>query len=872
MKWIYTTLALGILGLSAVSLRGQEAQQVPQGGASEATETKPEEPRQVATGLLRHKPVLGRMPVLSDSTDRRGQAFDLRSLAGSGGVPDPSLGRYEVVEAGRDGFVRIQRLDTKAETQTQTQYYGLYLLPETYTKGRISVETNAPWELFVGGQPVARGQAVPDSVPTKAVFTDITLRPHLETAIVRLNLSANDLAGRELRIKMGFTPAREGDRVRLLTQERYYPDLGYMIWGETLSGVAVSPSGRYAILYKRAYEQIERSTTRAFLYEGGREIMELRGNLSSASWMPMSDRLYYEHKDFAGSRKIFTWSPMTGKTEEFAAQLPEGYFVIAPTERSLIFYAQDKGAEYKKTLDRFDDPRERIGGYRDRSFLGLYDLSSGTYQPLTFGSRSTYMQDISTDGSRLIFSVSTPTPTVVPFSKTDFYEVDLNTFAVDTLFADPRGIQQVKYTARAGQLLVTGSADAFDYVGSLLPKGAKVNTYDTQLFLYDQTRREARPLSKTLDRSISRVQVPRSKYEAYFTAEDGDRVPLYRIDLASGTITRLSTKEGCVKGFSISQDGSMVSYVGQGSMSSDRCYTLDMRRSGGKEKLLYDLAATKNKNLELGTMHDWDWKAPDGTTIQGRYYLPAGFDPSKKYPMLVYYYGGTSPVSRTFEGAYSLAMFAAQGYVVYSLNPSGSTGYGQEYAARHINAWGQRTAAEIIGAVKDFASQHSFVNAERIGCMGASYGGFMTQYLQTQTDLFAAACSHAGISSISSYWGEGYWGVGYSTVASRDSYPWNNPRLYTEQSPLFLADKINTPLLLIHGLSDTNVPVGESWQMFNALKILGKPVEFVGVYGEDHHILDPQKRYEWSSAIMAFFAKYLQDNPTWWDDLFPEKQ
>lgn len=870
MKWIYTGLVVSVLGLGAISSHAQEVQSKPD-STQQSAPTAPEQPRQVATGLLRHKPVVGRIPVFSDSTNRCGQAFDLRTLTTSSGVPDLTLGRYEVVGAGSDGFVRIDRLDTKQSTQTQTQYYGLYLLPETYTKGRISVETNVPWELFVSGRSVARGQAVADSVATQPIFTDVTLNPTLETAIVRLDLSADDLAGRQLRIKMGFTPARQEDRVRLLTEERYYPDLGYMIWGETLSGMAISPSGRYTILYKREFQKIERATTRAYLYEGSREIMELSGALASANWMPASDLLYYEQKDLSGNRHVYTWSPASGKTDNLASQLPEGYFVVAPTERSLIFYTTEKGAEYKKTLDRFDDPLERVGGYRDRSFLGIYDIESAFYQPLTFGSRSTYMQDISSDGKKLIFSISTPTPTVSPFSKTDFYEVDLETFAVDTLFADPRGISQVMYTSRPGQLVVTGSAEAFDYIGSVLPKGSAINTYDTQLFLYDQGRRQARALSKSLDRTISTVKVPRGKYEAYFTAQDGDLVPLYRIDLSSGAITRLSTREGYVKGFSIAEDGSKVGYVGQGSMSSDRCYLLDMRGGKGKEYLLYDLAATKNKNLDLGTIHDWDWKSADGTTIQGRYYLPANFDPTKKYPMLVYYYGGTSPVSRTFEGAYSLAMFAAQGYVVYSLNPSGSTGYGQEFAARHINAWGQRTAEEIIGAVKAFAAQHSFVNAERIGCMGASYGGFMTQYLQTQTDLFAAACSHAGISSISSYWGEGYWGVGYSTVASKDSYPWNNPRLYTEHSPLFLADKINTPLLLIHGLSDTNVPVGESWQMFNALKILGKPVEFVGVYGEDHHILDPQKRYEWSSAIMAFFAKYLQDNPTWWNDLFPTK-
>ena len=146
----------------------------------------------------------------------------------------------------------------------------------------------------------------------------------------------------------------------------------------------------------------------------------------------------------------------------------------------------------------------------------------------------------------------------------------------------------------------------------------------------------------------------------------------------------------------------------------------------------------------------------------------------------------------------------------------------------------------------------------------------MTLHLQTRTDLFAAAVSHAGISSISSYWGEGYWGYSYSSAASAHSYPWNNHEMYINQSPLFSADKINTPLLFLHGTSDTNVPVGESIQMYTALKILGKPTELVQVKGEDHHILTYEKRLKWNDTIFAWFDRWLKNEPSWWNALVDE--
>ena len=100
--------------------------------------------------------------------------------------------------------------------------------------------------------------------------------------------------------------------------------------------------------------------------------------------------------------------------------------------------------------------------------------------------------------------------------------------------------------------------------------------------------------------------------------------------------------------------------------NANRLYAYDLK--GGKNRLVYDLSQDKLKDIALGEVHDWNFKSDDGTTIQGRYYLPPHFDPNKKYPMIVYYYGGTSPTNRALEMRYSMHMYAALGYVIYTLN------------------------------------------------------------------------------------------------------------------------------------------------------------------------------------------------------------
>ena len=143
--------------------------------------------------------------------------------------------------------------------------------------------------------------------------------------------------------------------------------------------------------------------------------------------------------------------------------------------------------------------------------------------------------------------------------------------------------------------------------------------------------------------------------------------------------------------------------------------------------------------------------------------------------------------------------------------------------------------------------------------------------LLTKTNRFAAAVSHAGISNLPAYWGIGYWGYLYSAMATAGSYPWNRKDIYVDLSPIFHADKVSTPLLLLHGNSDTNVPPGESMQFYTALKLLGKEVELIEIDKQDHHILEHDKRKFWTELIISWFNKKLKNQPLYWNYLLETK-
>ena len=799
-------------------------------------------------------PVL--QPIATDSVDLQTKPFDVKSL-----LKTPL--RLDAIADAPVTTDSLLVLDAPAQTDA-LHLVGFSLVNASFVKAAIDVRGCQNFELYIDGQSHRSGESL-ELLPAahEVVLKSLTTAGATDT--LRISVKT------EQPQRLALSASADADR--LYTLEELFRN-----WHFTQA--ALSPNGQMAIVSRYNYTPSGKTSYRYEVRDikSGR-VMETTSGLR---WMPHTNSYLLTRTATDGRKELLCVDPQTHAETLLTSDLPEGSWVMLPNERQLLYTLYDDGQkETDSDVHEIVHPDDRQPGWRKRSRLALYDLESGLMRPLTSGYNSIYLQDISQDSRYLLFSKhENDIAQMRPTEFTSLFRLSLEDMRVDTLVWRDGFLEGATFSPDGRQVLLTGSPEALNGIGNVVPAGRVPSAIDRQLFLMEldepssaaggMVRRATRPLTRDFNPSVNQVEWSTADGLIYLTAEDKDCVHLFCLNPKRGTFRLIDAKEDLVNRFSLAADAPVLMYAGQSASNPDRLYTLSTRTM---KATLFDAPnARQYSRIRLGDCQGWTFVNPKGDSICCRFYLPPTFDVSKRYPMIVNYYGGCSPSSRHFDSRYPHHVYAGQGYVVLVINPSGATGFGQEFSSRHVNTAGEGVAEDIIGAVKAFCHEHKWVNDKKIGCIGASYGGFMTQYLQTKTDLFAAAISHAGISDHTSYWGEGYWGYSYSQISMGGSYPWTRRDLYVEQSPLFNADKIHTPLLFLHGAADTNVPVGESIQMYTALKLLGRPTALVLVEGENHHILEYQKRKRWQQTIDAWFARWLKDEPEWWQALYPDKK
>lgn len=797
-------------------------------------------------------------PWMADSVNIKGEAFDLKQLL------DSPLS-FTLLNKGKE----VSAAQLLADKQQDALHLASFCVSNTQrTKATIAVEGLDQYRLFVDGEQVAVNGDKAETI----------LTPSQHTVVIKY-LTRKNASSDKKSIKLTVTAANGAPlSVGDAAAKRAY-NIYDVICAPNYPSVSISPNGKFIVVRKTWVDR----------KGNNHSISELRNSQTNrvmatfeenVKWMPASNKLYFTQKasdsSIAGEEKqdgtlqLITINPLTMEREVLAANIPDGWFQFTPDEKTLIYTLYTEGRKKDAQVYDVKEPDDRQPGWRSRSYLAKFDLASGVLQPLTFGYHNVYLNDISADSRYLLIGKSEERLTKRPTTLNSYYRLNLNDMSVETLIEKGEFLNSAQFSPDGKSILVSASPEAFNGIGKNVEEGQTPSMIDTQLYLMTLSDKKVRPLTRDFNPNVQSVNWSKADGNIYFTAEDKDCVHLFQLNPKSGKFTLLKTPEEYIKSFSLASSAAEMAFSGQSASNADRLYKMNTKAL--KSQLVDDLSARELKDVELGECKAWNFVNSRGDTLCCRYYLPPHFDAAKKYPMIVNYYGGCSPTSRMFQSRYPHHVYAAMGYVVLVVNPSGATGFGQKFSARHVDTAGEGVAEDIISSTQAFCDEHAFVNRKKIGCIGASYGGFMTQYLQTKTDLFAAAISHAGISDHTSYWGEGYWGYSYSEVSMANEYPWTNNHLFVDQSPLYNADKIHTPLLFVHGTADNNVPVGESIQLYTALKLLGRPTAMVLVDGQDHHIIDYEKRLKWQNTIFAWFAKWLQDDASWWTEMYGDEK
>jgi len=338
--------------------------------------------------------------------------------------------------------------------------------------------------------------------------------------------------------------------------------------------------------------------------------------------------------------------------------------------------------------------------------------------------------------------------------------------------------------------------------------------------------------------------------------------PLVRLSVADGRAERLGSGPIVAFSISVSDDGRRLAYKSVAARSMGDVVVMDSR--GGAATKLTDVNP-ETRDFALGDLKPITWRSFDGMQIWGLLLTPSDAAAGRRLPLLVYVHGGPGGgftyglfpqfmhlVSQV--DPYPTATFASRGFAVLFPMPRGGAGYGEAGQRAIVNSWGEADYKDIMTGVDTLIAQ-GVADPDRLGVMGASYGGFMTNWIVTQTGRFKAASAGASIAELADLY---FLSEGGEFMVDYFKRPWENRDSYAAHSPLTFADRVTTPLLIQHGEVDPRVPIAGAWKFYRTLKAMGKTVEF-DIYPRGGHVLrEPMQQREQMRRNLEWFTRWIR--------------
>ena len=383
-----------------------------------------------------------------------------------------------------------------------------------------------------------------------------------------------------------------------------------------------------------------------------------------------------------------------------------------------------------------------------------------------------------------------------------------------------------------------------------------------RLMAYNRATGATVELTKGFDLQVEGVALSPDGNTIYITANDRGKEPIYTIPIGGG-VPRKIVNNVFATNLQISSDGRKLVFASSSIAAPAEVFTVNTDGSG--LKALTTVNAELMARAKLRPAEEVEWTGAMGRKIHGFIVKPNNFDPNKKYPLAVLIHGGPQSAWNDNWGyRWNPQVFANAGYVVFAPNPRGSTGYGQQFVNEISGDWGGKVYVDLMNGIADVLRRNTFIDRNRVGAAGASYGGYMVNWILGHNNdprfRFKVLVSHDGVYNLESMYGttEELWFPEWEFKGTA----WSNPAMYTRWSPHKFANNFNTPILIIHGELDYRVPIGEGMQLFTAVQRKGIDSKMLIFPDEGHWVLKPQNSHLWFNTVLDWLDKYLQSpNP-----------